>query len=96
MDLPPGLSPWLNLGIGGLVIITIIFGLLVPKRSVDKLLRVMEMRLLEKDSIIEELRKTNAVVDQRNDMLADQVRLLTEVGKTTNAAISALPTPGRD
>jgi len=90
------LSPWLNLGVGGLVIFAVVFGLLVPKRSVDKLIIILESRLRDKDFVISELTKTNSALDQRNDMLADQVRLLTEVARTTNAAISALPKPERD
>ena len=98
MDIPQFISPWLDLGAGGLVVLfvlSIYFNWLVPRKSVDKLLQVQKDRLNDRDDLIAELRKTNEALDKRNDMLADQVRELVEIGKTSNAAISALPLPER-
>jgi len=98
VDIPQFISPWLDLGAGGLVVLfvlSIYFNWLVPRKSVDKLLQVQKDRLNDRDDLIAELRKTNEALDKRNDMLADQVRELVEIGKTSNAAISALPLPER-
>lgn len=98
MDIPQFISPWLDLGAGGLVVLfvlSIYFNWLIPRKSVDKLLQVQKDRLNDRDNLITELRRTNEAIDKRNDLLADQVRQLVEIGKTSNAAISALPAPER-
>lgn len=104
--MPEFFAPWIDVGAGGLVVLfvlSIYFNLLIPKKTVDNILRIQksltdlqEQRINDRDEIIAELRKTNEALDKRNDLLADQVRQLIEVGKTTNAAINALPLPERN
>jgi hypothetical protein len=86
--------PWSNVSAGALVtlaVISIYRGWLWTKASVDALKDSYKLLLDDKDRQIEELRKTNHTVDARNDMLAEQVRQLVEIGHTTSAVLTALP-----
>ena len=59
------LAPFLSFtpeGLLGLVVVMVLFGYLVP-------LRLVRGRLADKDVIIEELRRTNAVLLQNNEQL---------------------------
>jgi hypothetical protein len=51
----------------------------------------LEARLVDKDAIIAELKATNAVLMRTNDTNAQSIRELTEIGRTSNAALTALP-----
>lgn len=92
--LDPTMIPWTPIGWGGLVTLTVVSllrGWLVPRLTVDKIEAVNAARLADKDARIAELVRANDAVDRRNDMLAENVRELTEGIRTSNAVVSALP-----
>jgi len=98
MSDPLGLPPWASLttwiGMASFVVISVIRGWLRPKSFVDEIVAQLEKRLADRDELIKELRASYAAVDARNDLLADQVRQLLEVGHTSAAALQALPRQG--
>jgi hypothetical protein len=54
----------------------------------------VEKRLKDKDDTIAELRRANMALDARNDLIAEQLRELMELGRTSAAALSSLPRAG--
>ena len=88
--------PWGQVGVVGGLLISLVFaiamGWLYPRHTVKQMERVWKDRLADKDELIAELRSTNKLVDERNDQLAKDVGHLVEVGRTSAAALSALPT----
>ena len=90
--------PWITpVGWGGLVtlaVVSLIRGWLVPKLIQDRIESLYAERLADRDARIAELVTTYAIVDKRNDMLAEQIRELTEGIRTSNAVVAALPVRG--
>jgi hypothetical protein len=87
--------PWITpIGWGGLVtlaVVSLIRGWLVPKLIQDRIESLYAERLADRDARIVELVAAYAIVDKRNDLLAGQVRELTEGIRTSNAVLAALP-----
>lgn len=85
-------SPWSALGtfsgLAVLIVISIMRGWLIPKATHEREIAHYEARITE-------LKSTNDLVDARNDMLAEQIRMLTDGLRTSNAALSALPSVAR-
>lgn len=81
-------SPWAGVatytGLAALVVLSVIRGWLIPRSSHEREIAHYEARIVE-------LKATNELVDARNDMLAEQIRMLTDGLRTANAALSALP-----
>lgn len=94
LELPPWASLTTWVGLASFVMVSVIRGWLKPKSSVDELKEQWEKRIADKDELIRELRATVTLLDERNDLLADQVRQLVEVGHTSAAALSSLPRAG--
>lgn len=90
--------PWVQIGsvagILGLLALSLIRGWLWTSRSVDKVMDQVEKRLKDKDDTIAELRRANMALDARNDLIAEQLRELMELGRTSAAALSSLPRAG--
>jgi len=59
--------------------------------AVARVTEQLQLRIDDRDEAIKQLRATNESHDKRNDLLADQIRELVEVGRTSNAALTALP-----
>lgn len=81
------LPPWAQLatfsGLISLVVLSLIRGWLRPKSTVDELVAQLEKRLADRDELIEALREQNRLLDERNDLLADQVQRLVSVGHSS-------------
>lgn len=90
--------PWVQVGsvagLVGLLVVSLIRGWLWTGSSVDKVIDQMEKRIKEKEETNAELRRANAALDARNDLLAEQLREMMEVGRTSAAALNALPRAG--
>lgn len=86
---------WQSLGLWGsliaLTVVSVIRGWLVPKVQQDRIEALYAARLADRDARIVELLRTTEAVDQRNDMLANQVRELADGVRTSNAVVAALP-----
>jgi hypothetical protein len=94
---PLSALPWAPIGWGGLVtlaVLSLIRGWLVPKLIQDRIEVLYAERLSDRDKRIAELAAAYATVDRRNDMLAEQIRELTEGIRTSNAVVAALPVRG--
>ncbi|WIM97711.1 hypothetical protein ACTOB_001259 [Actinoplanes oblitus] len=90
-QLPAGILP--NLGAGSLlalVILGILRGWLVPKKSVDQLLTVQDQRLAEATARGDEWKAAATAAAERNAELVDQLDQLQEVGKTAAAILDSL------
>jgi hypothetical protein len=86
------LLPYLTPGaVAALAVLGIIRGWIYPGRVVNAMLQEMRARLLDRDAEIERLRDINAALDKRLDMLVDQVRLMVDANRTSNAALRSLP-----
>lgn len=85
---------FLNLGIGGLFLVILFFGLargqIYTRSSVEKLLEEKEKRLADKDMYIAKIEEINAKVDQRNDLLASKFDHVLEISRA-QGMIEALP-----
>lgn len=84
--------PWDGVSLATLVsfgVLSVWRGWLVPKAQCKAMVDLLSRQ-------IETQTETIRVVDARNDRLAEQVRILAEAAKTTNAVVSALPTPEGD
>jgi len=92
------LNGWVQLGlVGGILFgfwVSLNRGWLWTGGSVKLVIDQMEKRISDRDMLISELRTTNQAHNTRNDLLADQVRQLVQVGITSNAALTALPQVG--
>ena len=86
-------SPWAGIatytGLAAFVVLALVREWLIPRSTHLREIAYREAR-------ISELKATNELVDARNDMLADQIRMLTDGLRTSNAALSALPAAIRD
>jgi hypothetical protein len=86
------LPPWAQLatfsGLITLVVLSLIRGWLVPKSTVDRLMEQSEKRLADRDELIEALREQNNLLDERNDLLAAQVRQLVDMGHSSLRTIT--------
>lgn len=91
MDPLNNILPWANLGVGGLILFGFIRGWIYSTRGIQRIIDTYEARLADKDAHIEELRAWAKASDARNDLLAEQVRQLVEVGHTTRALLASLP-----
>lgn len=60
----------------------------MPSSTVDKLLKAAEKRVEDRDQLIEALREQNSLLDERNDLLAAQVRQLVDMGHTSLQTIT--------
>lgn len=96
--MPDILASWVQLGLAGGMIVTfvtaLIRGWLWTGASVAKVTEQLQLRIDDRDEVIKELRATNKAHDERNDMLAGQIQQMLEVGRTSNAALTALPRVG--
>lgn len=87
-DLLPFLTP---AALAGLAVYGIIRGWIYPRRVVDGIIETYEGRLADREAENERLREINAIETKRNDMLLEQVRLMVDANRTSNAALLALP-----
>lgn len=91
LDLPPWASLTTWIGLAAFVVVSVARGWLKPKSSVDELKEQWEKRIADKDALIAELRETNRLQDERNDLLANQVAQMVEAAHMSAAALSSLP-----
>jgi hypothetical protein len=75
---------------GGYLVFT---GKLLTKALVDRLIKMYEQRLEEKDEQARTWREAHDVVKKSNDALITQLYQSLEIGRTTNSVLQALPTP---
>lgn len=73
-----------------LVVLAIITGRLVPRRSVDDVRADRDARLAEARARGDEWRAAAQTQDARNDLLSEQVAQLLDATRTTNALIEGL------
>lgn len=73
-----------------LVVMGIVFGRLVPVRTLDRIEKVLTDRLAEEKIRGDEWKAYGQAQAERNEVLARQIAELTEVGRTTNALIEGL------
>lgn len=73
-----------------LAVIGILLGKLVPDRTLDRIEKVHEQQLANEKARGDEWRARGDAQEQRNDVLAQQLAELLEVGRTTNALIEGL------
>jgi hypothetical protein len=94
-DVMDALGPWgqlaLIVGVVSLVITGLAKGWLRPSSSVDRENKHLELRMGDKDGIIKELKDTNQFLMETNRIQATALRDAAEIGRTTNAALNALP-----
>lgn len=97
MDDFSSLPGWANLSIAGGFLAILFTGLwrgwIWTKPSVDELKSQHKLAIEDKDRQIKEWREAFYNADARNDRQSEYLRELVEVGKTSNAALSALPRP---
>lgn len=96
MDPLNNILPWANLGVGGLILFGFIRGWIYSSKGIEKIVAAFDARLKDKDEQIQELRSRADALDARNDLLAQQVRSLVEVGHTAGAVLTSLPSPGKE
>lgn len=91
------LPDWANVGIGIGFLILLFVGLVTgriwTKASVDELKAQHKLAIADRDSQIREWREAYLSADARNDKLAEYLREMVDVAKTSNAALTALPRP---
>lgn len=89
------LGPWgqlaLIVGVVWLVITGLIKGWLRPSSSVDREQKHLEARMADKDKIMQELTDANKFLMETNRIQARTISQFIEVGRTSNAALAALP-----
>lgn len=89
------LGPWGQFGLIVTCVALIITGFskgwLFTSTSVEWQNKHLEGRLTDKDDIIKELKATNAALAEVNAVQARSIQELLEIGRTTNAALTALP-----
>lgn len=89
------LGPWGQLGLlittVGLVVTGFARGWLFTSRSVEWQNKHLEARLLDKDEIIKELKMANAALTKTTETQAKAIYEFVEVGRASNAALTALP-----
>ena len=91
------LPGWANLSLSGgmlLLLFTALWrGWIWTKPSVDELKSQHKLTVQDKDQQINMWREAYLNADARNDKLAEYLREMVDVAKTSNAALSALPRP---
>lgn len=75
-------------------VLAILMGRLHPDRTLDRIERVHSERLAEEKARGDEWKAFGQTQGQRNEVLAQQLAELTEVGRTTNALIEGLKKAG--
>lgn len=68
-------------------------GKLLTRSLVDRIIRVYDQRMTEKDEQIRVWRDAHDVVKKSNDALVTQLYQSLEIGRTTNRVLEAIPTP---
>lgn len=68
-------------------------GKLLTRALVDRIVRVYDQRMVEKDEQIRVWRDAHDVVKKSNDALITQLYQSLEIGRTTNRVLEAIPTP---
>lgn len=71
-------------------VLAILLGKLHPDRTLDRIEKVHSERLAEEKARGDEWKAFGQAQGQRNEVLAQQLAELTEVGRTTNALIEGL------
>jgi hypothetical protein len=77
-------------GILAFVVLAVLLGKLHPDRTLDRIEKVHEKQLANEKARGDEWRARGDAQEQRNDILAQQLAELLEVGRTTNALIEGL------
>lgn len=72
------------------VILLIVMGRLHPDRTLDRIEKVLAQQLAEEKARGDEWKAFGQAQGQRNEVLAQQLADLTEVGRTQNALIEGL------
>ena len=89
------LGPWgqlgLIMGVVALVVTGLAKGWLRPSSSVDREQKHLEARMADKEEIIKELKAANKDLLETNRIQANTIAQFTEIGRTSNAALTALP-----
>jgi hypothetical protein len=86
--------PWGNVSAGALAafgVFSIYRGWLWTRPAVTQMIELYKAMIQDRDEQIAELKRTNTTLDARNDLLANQVKQLVEIGHTTSAVLTALP-----
>lgn len=91
MDALKDLVPFLNLGVGGIVVLAFIRGWIFSKAQVEALVESYKERLQDQKSQLSDAKAAYAASEARNEALGRQVAQLVELGRTSNAVLSALP-----
>lgn len=95
MDALSELSPFAQFGlVGTLVVMTLLAfarGWVFSRKSVEDMIQVYRDRIEDKNAAIADLKAAVAASEERNEMLNRQVAQLVELGRTSNAVLSALP-----
>jgi hypothetical protein len=73
-------------------VLAVLLGKLHPDRTVDRIEKVHSERLSEEKTRGDEWKAFGQAQGERNELLAQQLAELTEVGRTTNALIEGLKT----
>lgn len=73
-----------------LVVLAIITGRLIPRRSLDDVRADRDARIAEERARGDEWRAAAQAQDARNDLLSQQVAQLLDTARTTNALIEGL------
>jgi hypothetical protein len=89
------LAPFVQFGAVGVVFLGSMFafarGWVYSGKAVDKMVEGYGAVIKGKDEVIVDLKAAVAASERRNDMLSAQVSQLVELGKTSNAVLTALP-----
>lgn len=77
-------------GLLALVIVAILLGRLVPRRSLEDVREDRDARLAASEKRGDEWRAAALIQDERNDVLAQQITQLLDSNRTTNALIEGM------
>lgn len=77
-------------GILSFAVIAVLLGKLHPDRTLDRIEKVLTDRLTEEKARGDEWKAFGQAQGERNELLAQQLAELTEVGRTTNALIEGI------
>lgn len=80
------------MGVALFAVLGVLRGWIVPEPVMKRIISTYEERLQDRDDELERLREINSIQDKRHDMLLEQVRLMVDANRTSNAALLALPT----
>lgn len=94
-EIMEALGPWGQFGLivttVGLVITGFARGWLFTSKTVEWQNKHLEARLSDRDETIKELKAENAALVKTNEVNAKSISELVELGRTSNAALTALP-----